>query len=257
MISYPTCLNDSQWQVMKSFLNIKRKRKHDLRQILNAIFYLVKTGCQWRMLPGEFPKWQIVYYYFNRWKNLGVIEKVRCFLVKLLRVKQGKSTEPSVGILDAQSVKSTLVSKSSNTGYDGGKKIKGIKRHIVVDASGLLLCIVVHPASMADRKGGKVVLEKLSNRWHGIKKIFADGAYPLPGKAAEKNQVLGGYEMEVVKRSELKGFKVVPKRWVVERTFAWNQTNRRNAKSYERLSNTAETVTEISAIRLMLKQFDT
>ncbi|MBK7883346.1 MAG: transposase [Chitinophagaceae bacterium] len=120
----------------------------------------------------------------------------------------------------------------------------------------MLLCIVVHPASMADRKGGKVVLEKLSNRWHGIKKYLLMELTHYQAKQ-QKKPGAGGYEMEVVKRSELKGFKVVPKRWVVERTFAWNETNRRNAKSYERLSNTAETVTEISAIRLMLKQFDT
>jgi transposase len=254
MIKYPTDLCDSQWQIIKDFLNIQRKRKHDLKQIVNAIFYLVKTGCQWRMLPVHFPKWQIVYYYFTRWKHARIIERIRCFLIKSIRVKQGKKKQPSVGIVDAQSVKSTLVSNRSNTGYDGGKKIKGIKRHIVVDTSGLLLCVVVHSAGIADRKGGAMVLQKLGRRWNGIKKIFTDGGYPLPGKASEKNQVLSGYPIEVATRKEMNKFKVLPKRWIVERTFAWIDTNRRNAKSYERLSNTAEAITELSVIRFMLKQ---
>ncbi len=255
MKKYPTDLIDSQWQVIKVLLNTERKRRHDLRQIVNAIFYLVKTGCQWRMLPVDYPKWQIVYYYFNRWKHGRVIERIQCLLVKKIRIKQGKKEQPTVGIIDAQSVKSTLVSSHSNTGYDGGKKIKGIKRHIIVDTLGLLLCVVAHSAGVADRKGASYVLAKLGKRWDKIQKIFADGGYPLPGRANEKNQMLCGYAMEVIKRSELNTFKVIPKRWIVERTFAWNETNRRNAKSYERLSNTVEVITQLSALRLMLKRF--
>ena len=255
MKKYSTDLSDSQWQVIKEFLNIKRRRKHDLRTIVNAILYLVKTGCQWRMLAKDYPKWQIVYYYFNRWKHGRIIEKIQCFLVRKARVKQGKKEQPTVGIIDAQSVKSTLVSNRSNTGYDGGKKIKGIKRHIIVDTLGLLLCVVVHSANIADRKGGNYVLTKLAKRWDKIQKIFADGGYPLVGKVGEQNQTLGGYTMEIIKRNELNTFKVIPKRWIVERTFAWIETNRRNAKSYERLPNTAEAITQLSAIRLMLKRF--
>lgn len=255
MIKYPTDLNNSQWQVIKDFLNIERKRKHDLRQIVNAILYVVKTGCQWRMLPLDYPKWQIVYYYFNRWKHAKVIERIQCFLVKQLRVQRGKSQQPTVGIIDAQSVKSSLVSSRNHTGYDGGKKIKGIKRHIVVDTLGLLLCVVVHAASMADRKGAKLVLEKLKKRWTGIVKIFADGGYPLPGRADVALQTLHGYVMEVVRRVKEGLFKVLPKRWIVERTFAWIETNRRNAKSYERKASTAEAMTQWAAIRIMLKRF--
>jgi len=254
MIKYPTDLTDGQWQVIKEFLNTERKRKHDLRSIVNAILYLVKAGCQWRMLALEYPKWQIVYYYFNRWKHGRIIEKIQCFLVKKVRSKQGRKEQPSVGIIDAQSVKSTLVSSRNYTGYDGGKRIKGIKRHIVVDTLGLLLCVVVHSAGIADRKGAGFVLGKLGKRWESIGKIFADGGYPLPGKVGEKNQVLCGYPMEVVKRSEMGVFKVIPKRWIVERSFAWTETNRRNAKFYERLSNTAEAIMQLSAIRIMLKR---
>jgi putative transposase len=255
MIKYPTDLTDSQWQVIKEFLNTERKRKHDLRQIVNALFYLLKTGCQWRMLPYHYPYWEIVYYYFNTWKHAGVIKKIQCCLVKKIRVKQGKKEQPTVGIIDAQSVKSTFVCSRSNTGYDGGKKIKGIKRHIVVDTLGLLLCVVVHSAGIADRKGATTVCEKLQIMWTKIIKLFADGGYPLPGKAGERIQMLCGYIMEVVRRAEANVFKVLPKRWIVERTFAWIETNRRNAKCYERKNNTVEAMTKLSAIRIMLKRF--
>jgi transposase len=255
MKKYPSDLNDSQWQVIKQFLNTERKRKHDLRKILNAILYLVKTGCQWRMLAGVYPNWQIVYYYFVRWKNQQILNQIKCFLVKQTRVKQGRSEQPSVGIIDTQSVKSTLVSRSNHTGYDGGKKIKGIKRHIVVDTLGLLLDVTVHSANVADRRGASMILPKLNLNWHHIKTIFADGGYPPPQKVNEKGQQLCGYNLEIVRRTELNTFKVVPKRWIVERTFAWMETNRRNAKSYERLPCTAEAILNLSAIRIMLKQF--
>ncbi|MBD0278047.1 MAG: IS5 family transposase [Flavisolibacter sp.] len=144
MSNYPTDLADSQWQVIEEFVNTKRKRKHDLRCVVNAIVYVVKTGCHWRMLPHEYAKWQVVYYYFNQWKHNGIFETIQQELVKKVRIKQGKQQQPTAAIIDAQSVKSTLVSPRSTTGFDGGKMIKGVKRHIVVDTLGLLLCVVVH-----------------------------------------------------------------------------------------------------------------
>jgi len=255
MTNYFTNVSDSQWQVIKEHLDNGRKRKYDLQEIVNGILYLVKTGCQWRMLPSDFPKWQLVYYYFNKWKREGVIERMQHCLVKQIRMKRSKKEQPTVGIIDAQSVKSTLVSSRQYTGFDGGKKIKGIKRHIVVDTLGMLLCVVVHSASIADRKGAADVLNKLKKAWIGIVKLFADGGYPLPGRAGERLHLLCGYVMEVIKRTEMKAFKVLPKRWIVERTFAWIETNRRNAKSYERQPNTAEAITQLSAVRIMLKHF--
>jgi putative transposase len=255
MIYYSTDLLESQWQVIKGFLNTRRKRKHDLRHMFDAICYLIKTGCQWRMLPKSYPKWEIVYYYFTCWKHGGIIEKIQNGLSKMVRVKQGRKEQPSAAIIDAQSVKSTLVSSRAHTGYDGGKKIKGIKRHVVVDTQGNLLCMVVHSAGMSDRKGAALVLKKLKAHWPEIKILFADGSYPLVGKAHEPGQELCGYPLEVVKRSGLNTFEVVPKRWVVERTFAWGETNRRNAKYFERYPCTAEAVMQLSAIRIMLKQF--
>lgn len=254
MHSYLTDLSDSQWQAIKKFLNVKRKRKYCLRSIFNAILYLTKTGCQWRLLPATFAKWQIVYYYFKVWSRAGIIEKLLQSLVRKTRKRQGRKPRPTAAVIDAQSVKSTLVSSREHTGFDGGKKIKGIKRHIVVDVMGNLLCVAVHAASVADRKGGQLVLSRLREKWPGIKMIYADGGYPLPGRAGEENQELCGYPMTVVRRPDLGTFKVVPKRWVVERSFAWIDTQRRNAKSYERLPQIAETITQLSAIRVMLNR---
>lgn len=175
-------MSNSQWQVIEGFLNDHRKRRHNLREILNAIFYLVKTGCQWRMLPADFPQWQIVYYYFSKWKGDGTFERVLCSLVKKHRSRNGRKVQPTAAIMDAQSVKNTLVSRSCDTGYDGGKSIKGMKRHIVVDTTGMLLCVKVHSAGIADRHGGRLVLGRLRRNWRAIKKLLVDGGYQLPGK---------------------------------------------------------------------------
>lgn len=252
MTQYPTSVSNSQWQVIKGYLNDHRKRRYSLREILNAIFYLVKTGCQWRMLPSSFPRWQIVYYYFSKWKCDGTFEHIRCSLVKKHRKRNGRKMQPTAAVMDAQSVKSTLVSSSLNTGYDSGKRIKGLKRHIIVDTTGMLLCVKVHSAAIADRHGGRLVVEHLGKNWRNIKKLFVDGGYQLPGKNQRSDAPINGYEIEIVKRSDLGAGRVSPKRWVVERTFAWFETNRRNAKAYERLPKTAEAVVELSAIRQML-----
>jgi putative transposase len=259
MKKYPTTITDSQWKVIKKFLNIKRKRKHSLRRMLNAIFYLLKTGCQWSMLPHNFPKWQSVYYYFKQWTMTGVIEKIRIKLVTTLREHRKRKAQPSAAIIDAQSVKSTPVSSCANTGYDGGKKIKGIKRHIVVDTQGLLLCVQVHSAAIADIRGGRLLLEKLhsDNQWTNIEKVFADSGYlPPKHRTTRTESELAGYKLEIVKKPAAKKegvFQPVPKRWVVERTFAWQDTNRRLSKSFERLPSTEEAMVELAAIRTMLK----
>ena len=252
MTNYPTNVSNSQWQVIKGFLDDNRKRRYNLKEVLNAIFYLVKTGCQWRMLPSDFPRWQIVYYYFSKWKIAGTLERVRCFLVKRYRRHRGRKTQPSAAVMDAQSVKNTLVSSSCNTGYDCGKRIKGIKRHILVDTTGMLLSVMVHSAAIGDRGGGKLLLDRLGKNWGSVKKVFVDGGYQLPGKNQRRDAPINGYEIEIVKRSDVKTGNVSSKRWVVERTFAWFETNRRNAKGYERLPSTAEVIVELSAIRLML-----
>jgi putative transposase len=252
MTNYPTNVSNSQWQIISKSLDVERNRKYDLREIVNAILYLVKTGCQWRMLPGDFPKWTIVYYYFSVWKKNGVLEEIHESLVEKIRKKQGKNEDPSVGIIDAQSVKSTLVS-SENKGFDAGKKIKGIKRHIIVDTLGLILAVVIQSASMQDRDGAISVIDKLVENWKKIIKIFADGGYrgELIGHVKSKFKI----ELEIIKRDELHTFKILPKRWIVERTFSWIETNRRNSKNYERLNQTSVAMVHLFAIRIMLNRF--
>ena len=252
MTNYPTNVSNSQWQIISKFLDVERNRKYDLREIVNGSIYLVKTGCQWRMLPGDFPKWQIVYYYFSVWKKNEIWEQMHEALVEKIRKKAGKNEEPTVGIIDAQSVKSTLVS-SQDKGFDAGKKIKGIKRHMIVDTLGLILAVVIQSASVQDRDGAVSVIDKLMENWRKIIKIFADGGYAgkLIGKVKDKFKI----ELEIIKRDELHTFKILPKRWIVERTFSWIDTNRRNSKNYERLNNTSVAMVHLSAIRIMLNRF--
>jgi len=252
MTNYPTNLSDSQWQVISKYLDIKRSRKYDLCEIVNAILYLVKTGCQWRMLPPHFPGWKIVYYYFSTWKKSSLIEFIHESLVEQTRKANGKSEEPTVGIIDAQSVKNTLVS-SEDKGFDAGKRIKGIKRHIIVDTIGLILSVVIQSASVQDRNGALSVIEKLTENWKKIIKIFADGGYS--GTLADKINQRFKIIFEIIKRDEAHKFKVLPKRWIVERTFAWIDTHRRTAKHYERLNDTAIAMVHLSAIRIMLNRF--
>jgi putative transposase len=252
MTNYPTNLSDSQWQVISKYLDVQRSRKYELREIVNAILYVVKTGCQWRMLPGDFAPWKLVYYYFSTWKEKEIFEIIHEGLVEKTRLKHGKKAQPTVGIIDAQSVKSTLVS-SEDKGFDAGKKIKGIKRHIIVDTLGLVIAVVIQAASVQDRDGAIEVINKLLESCNKIIKIFADSGYR--GQLIEKVKTQFKIELEIIKRNELHTFKVLPKRWIVERTFAWIDTNRRNSKNYERLNNTSVAMVHLSAIRIMLNRF--
>ncbi len=209
MTNYPTNVSNSQWQIISKFLDTDRSRKYDLREIVNAILYIVKTGCQWRMLPGDFAPWKSVYYYFSVWKKTEIFEMLHESLVEKVRVKEGRKEEPTVGIIDAQSVKNTLV-RSENKGIDAGKKIKGIKRHIIVDTLGLILAVVIQSASVQDRDGAADVVSKLLESWKKIIKIFADGGYR--GQLIDTIKTKFKIELEIIKRDELHTFKVLPKR---------------------------------------------
>jgi putative transposase len=250
MKKYSTDLNDLQWQIIKKIQKDKRVRRHSLRSIWNAIFYIIKSGCQWRMLPVDYPPWQTVYYYFRKWKREGLIEEVHDILVRQIRINAGKKDMPGVGIIDSQSVKTTSVAGDSR-GYDAGKKTKGRKRHIVVDTMGLILALVVHSASIQDRDGAKTVMENLRFRYTSIIKIFADGGYA--GKLIDYVQGAFNWVLEIVKR-DTKNFKVLPKRWIVERTFSWINNYRRNSKDYEYLPETSEAIIQLTMIRIMLNK---
>ena len=252
MNHYPTNLSDSQWMLLEGVLNDKRKRKHSLRDIFNAIFYLLKTGCQWRMLPKCFPNWELVYYYFTKWKNTGVIEQIHEFLRDHIRQKVGRKVSPSLACIDSQSIKTTRLG-GHDRGFDGGKHIKGRKRHIVTDSMGLLLTVVVHAANIHDSKGAFNVIATLKGRFGTLVKIVADGGYR--GELIEKTKAAFGFVLDIVLRpDESPKFKVIPKRWVVERTFAWFESYRRLSKDFEYLTDTSETMIQFAMIKLMLNR---
>jgi putative transposase len=252
MTCYPSNLSSSQWQYIAKFLDIQKRRKHDLREVVNAILYLVKSGCQWRMLPRDFPKWQLVYYYFALWKRSGLFDVMQEALVEKTREANGKAQPPSVGIIDAQSVRSSLVS-SQERGFDAGKRVMGIKRHIVTDTLGLVLMVVIHSAALQDRDGARLVMQKLREYWQSIRILFADGGYR--GKLIEWAKQFYNFTLLIIKRDKLPTFKVLPKRWIVGRTFAWIDANRRTAKNYERLTLTSQAIVQLAAIRTMINRF--
>jgi len=250
--TYPTNLSDSQWSAILVILGDKRKRKHSLREIFDAVFYMVKTGCQWRMLPNDFPKWQLVYYYFNKWKWDGTIKEIHDRLRDLTRKKAGKKHSPSLGLIDSQSVKTTR-SGGLCRGIDGGKNTKGRKRHIVVDTMGLILAVVVHAANIHDSKGAPFVLSELKFRFSRLVKIIADGGYR--GELIEKTKKVYGWTLEVIlRKDDSTKFQVIPKRWVVERTFAWFESHRRLSKDFEYYTETSQAMILVTMTKLMLNR---
>jgi len=252
MYSYPTNLTENHWQIIKKIIDCNRKRKHSLRSIFDAVFYLLKTGCQWRMLPGHFAPWNSVYYYYRQWKNNGLIEEIHEALRELVRKQAGKNESPSAACIDSRSVKTTR-SGGQQRGVDGGKKVKGRKQHIVTDTMGLLLVVMTHAANIHDSKAAEEVLARLKGRFGRLTKIFADGGYR--GELVEKVKKTFGWILDIVLRSDTaKGFEVIPKRWVVERTFAWFESYRRLSKDYEYNVDTSETMIQLAMIRLMLNR---
>ena len=255
MERYSTNLTDKQWQVIEKIINPQeRKRKHSLRNITNAILYLLKTGCQWRMIPKDFAPWERVYYYFSKWKNEGVIEELLNNIRSQVRTMSGREESPSLGIIDSRSVK-TSHHVDSDRGLDGNKKIKGRKQHIIVDTQGNLMAVAVHEANVHDSKGAPEVIENLSCKFPRLAKILADGGY----RGDLANWILDkfGWELEVVLRPDEcpSKFKVIPKRWIVERSFAWLENFRRLTIDYEYRADTAETMIQLAFCKIMLNKF--
>ena len=227
-----------------------RKRKYDLRTIWNAIMYLVKTGCQWRMLPNDFPKWELVYYYYSKWVNAEEFDLLLSKLLEKVRLKRNQNREQSLGIMDSHSVR--WGNNRSLNGFDGNKKVKGIKRHVVVDKNGFLLAIMITVANIHDSKAVDFLMRTLAYFLTPVKVILADGGYR--GEIIEQVKNKFGYLIKVVVRSDEKKaeFKPISKRWIVERTFAWFDNDRRLCRNYELLMENAENMVKLSAIKLLL-----
>ena len=252
---YPSDLTDTQWDYIKPLIPVAipggRPRSLDMRQVVNAMLYVVVGGIQWRMLPREYPKWPSVYHYFARWRDSGDWQRIHDTLRALVRRQAGRHKHPSAGCLDSQSVK--RAARPGPRGFDAGKQCAGRKRHVLVDTLGLLMVVVVTAASVQDRDGARLVLRHCGGACKKLRRVWVDGAYRGQLLAWAWQQV--GLILQVVLRSdEARGFVVLPRRWVVERTFAWLNQARRLSKDYEELPATSEAMIQITMIRLMLRR---
>jgi putative transposase len=251
---YPSDLTDEEWKRVAPFLpqpaKKGRKPEVDLREVLNAIRYMARSGGGWRMLPKDFPRWQTVYWWFRRFVRLFLFRTIHDVALMIDRERSGRAAGPTGGVIDSQSVKAPAARKR---GYDANKKIVGRKRHIAVDTDGRLLMVNLTTADISDSAGAQVVLDAIRKRWPWIKHLFADGAYDrrkLMDKAA-----FNDFVVEIVRRIDSEpGFKVLPRRWVVERTFAWMTRWRRLVRDYEQRIDVSKAMIHVALGSLLLRR---
>jgi len=253
---YESSLTDAQWEVLEPMLPKPSKMGRpptDRRRIIDAVLYIVKGGIQWRLLPHDFPPWKTVYHVYRKWTLNHTWEALNARLRAQVREQEGKRCRPTAAILDSQSVKSDP--HGGEVGYDAAKTIKGRKRHILVDTLGLMLGILVTPADTTERDGAQSLLQRTLGVFTWLRLLWVDGGYSGPVFAEWVRNLRAKLEVKVVKRSDdAKGFQVLPRRWVVERTFAWLMRHRRLVRDYETTETSAEAWAYIAMIRIQLRR---
>lgn len=255
-LRYASDLTDREWQLVRRFLpkpkRMGRPREVDLRVVLNAMLYLLATGCQWRALPKDFPPFTTVQYYFYAWRDTQLWRRINRALVERARRAVGRKPTPSAGVIDSQTVKTT--ESGGPRGFDPAKRMKGRKRHIVTDTEGWLLAVQVHAADIQDNHGAVPLLKAVRRRFARLRHLFADRVYRGP-KLLNAISEVGRWTIEVVTRSQSVGtFKAEPRRWVIERTFAWFGRNRRLAKDFEQTIASAEAWIMLASIRVLSRR---